>query len=374
MSDIKKVLHIAVDEKFIDNAFQLFESSNYEQGVENYLHIIKDDSNLKYVKSKHTLFNILFFKSKEYQEEVSKYDAVIIHSMLLFIDDTHFLRNIPTLWIGWGFDYYDLICNEYELLMPETKSLENIRISSLFSVLRNKLINYRVMRNKKRIYKNIDYFAPVLESEFDLIMRKNKDFKFKYIDFNYPVGVGEISSKVTGNNILIGNSSTATNNHIEVLNQLDKMKLNDRDIYLPLNYGNMEYKERLLNEATKLKLYDNTIVITEFLEPHKYLKILCSCNVMIMNHIRQQGLGNINLALQIGMLVFLNENSPVYTLFKSRGAYLFTIQELNKQPHLIDFQLTAEQKEKNKLIVENEFSQLTIQSKLNKLMTKLIMV
>lgn len=372
MNNTKKVLHIAVDEKFIDNALQLFETTNYQQNIEHSLHIIKDNANLKYVTTKHTLHSICFFKSKEYQKEIAKYDAVIIHSMLLFIDDTHFLKNIPTLWIGWGFDYYDFICTDDELLMSKTKSLDNVKTFSLLTRLKNKFINYRVMQNKKRMYKNIDYFAPVLESEFDLIMRKNNDFKFKYIDFNYPIGIGEIGSKVTGNNILIGNSSTPTNNHIEVLNQLDKMKLNDRSIYLPLNYGNMEYKERLLNEVKKLNLYENTIVITEFLDPHSYLEVLCSCNVMIMNHIRQQGLGNINLALQVGMLVFLNEKSPVYTFFKSKGACLFTTQQLNEQPNLIDFQLTAEQKDKNQFIVENEFSQSTIQSKLNKLMTTLL--
>jgi hypothetical protein len=134
----------------------------------------------------------------------------------------------------------------------------------------------------------------------------------------------------------------------------------------------MEYKERLLNEVKELNLYKNTIVITEFLDPHSYLEVLCSCNVMVMNHIRQQGLGNINLALQVGMLVFLNEKSPVYTFYKSRGAFLFTTQQLNEQPSLIDFQLTAEQKDKNKFIVENEFSQSTIQSKLNKLLTTLL--
>ena len=41
-------------------------------------------------------------------------------------------------------------------------------------------------------------------------------------------------------NILIGNSATETNNHIEVLDLLSKFKNEDIKIYVPLSYGDME--------------------------------------------------------------------------------------------------------------------------------------
>jgi len=66
----------------------------------------------------------------------------------------------------------------------------------------------------------IDYFTPVLKEDYDLVKSSIKDFKPKYIAWNYgafqdALTRGLIRVDYIGNNILIGNSATDTNNHLE---------------------------------------------------------------------------------------------------------------------------------------------------------------
>lgn len=52
---------------------------------------------------------------------------------------------------------------------------------------------------------------------------------------------------VSGENILVGNSATPTNNHIEIFRILSRLRLPESSkIVVPLSYGDVHYREKIV--------------------------------------------------------------------------------------------------------------------------------
>jgi hypothetical protein len=175
----------------------------------------------------------------------------------------------------------------------------------------------------------IDIIVPVVPGDVQLL-KSLYPIKAEVFHVNYITPVFfKNSTEVNGNNILLGNSATYTNNHIEVLDILKKLNLGSRKVVIPLNYGNDKYAKFIKNYAETV-LPDMSMPIQEFLPFEEYSKIVQSCEIIIMNHVRQQGLGNIILALYRGATVYLREESTVYEYLKQNSFYVLSIQNLKQ--------------------------------------------
>jgi hypothetical protein len=72
--------------------------------------------------------------------------------------------------------------------------------------------------------------------------------KFGYYPFEY--FIDQVDPKVKlGNNILIGNSSSYSNNHLEVFEHLKTFDLEDKKLIVPLSYGNPLLSKQLLSRG-----------------------------------------------------------------------------------------------------------------------------
>ena len=69
------------------------------------------------------------------------------------------------------------------------------------------------------------------------------------------------------------------------------------------------------------------------------MKLLQSCGNVIMGHIRQQALGNIVAMLYVGAKLYFYKDSVTYTFFKNHGFTVFTIEELEQNPKLLELPL-----------------------------------
>ena len=193
----------------------------------------------------------------------------------------------------------------------------------------------------------VNYVITVLPYEFKII-KKEFGLIAKYLDYNYGVNKFNRFPNVSlGNSILIGNSATSANNHLDIF---DIIKNTNSKMIVPLSYGAygyQDYKERVIYQGNKL-FKDNFHAIKSFLPIQEYDKILMSCNTMIMYHIRQQALGNIYMALYLGMRVFLNKKSITYKYMNDIGMIIF---ELEKDFDLVGIELNKNQKDINKELV-----------------------
>jgi hypothetical protein len=115
--------------------------------------------------------------------------------------------------------------------------------------------------------------------------------------------------------IQIGNSATESNNHIEAINLLKKYKYENIKIFVPLSYGDKDY-------ALKVKKYGEEIfgekfnAMMDFLKPKEYSEYLGNIDILVFNHNRQQGLGNIYALVYLGKKIFIRRDISSWSFFE----------------------------------------------------------
>lgn len=376
-----KILHIAPDEKFIDSAYEIFES--VAPSCNKFL-IFPYSKKLKYIKKTPVEFiNIFSLKNPFFMKSLEKYDIVVLHSLNLFNQEViaHASPSLKFVWVGMGYDYYDIIYEDNESLYQEkTKDIvKNLNInrkknSNLLGQLSKRLF-YKDF-SKKTIIEKIDFFAPVLDNEYDMVASKFSSYFPDYIDWNYGNATTIIEGKikqneVNGNNILVGNSATPTCNHLEVFEFLKTQNLSGKKIICPLSYGDFEYAN-ILRKKGRAYFGDDFLSVDEYMPYENYLSIISSCSNVIMNHHRQQGVGNILVMLYMGAKIFLNNINPLYVFYKEKGMIIFTTDELWNDSSLLDLHLSEEDIEKNRQILKLTFGEKLILNKTEDLIKKVI--
>lgn len=131
-------------------------------------------------------------------------------------------------------------------------------------------------------------------------------------------------------NVLVGNSTDPTNNHLDIFDILEKQIDKIDTIYCPLSYGIFhEYKELVIKEGIK-KFGNKFSALTEFMSIEEYSNFLKNIDVAIFNHRRQQAMGVTLSLLSLGKIVYLNANTTSYNSLKERGFCVFDIDLIEK--------------------------------------------
>jgi len=346
------IVHLFEDQKFVDATIINFDSASI--GLNKYI-IFSNTQKLKYVSRNE---HVLVLPNSSYKLDL---DLIFKDCHLLVI---HFLtpiklyilknkpQHVKVLWSVWGADAYDHF-NKQDFFEPLTQNIQkksfyqSLRFSNLYSLYH--LLRYKVkpVRNELKLLRKIDFISTVLPYEYEFIL-KEFNLTAKYIDYNYSVNkFNSVCSISLGGSILIGNSATLSNNHLDIF---DIIKNTNSEVIVPLSYGAygfQDYKEIIICKGKSLFKH-NFHAIESFLPIQDYDKILMSCNTMIMYHIRQQALGNIYMALYLGMRVYLNKKSITYKYMNDIGMIIF---ELEKDFDLVGIDLTKNQKNINKKLV-----------------------
>lgn len=346
---MKKFIHIVPDDKFIDCAIDLFESTKvenlYVHVVDKTPHIFKYIRNISKVKCLRTTdLNTLL--------DDPSIDMFCFHTLDYYI--YQFVLQIPSekkiLWLAWGYDLYERvgICPpiiKIPCFKPLTQryfkpltqrytadgcdegKVKRITyfVSYVKAFYKTLKAEYKARYLQKQVLKRVDYISTVLPLEYE-ILRKSTKIKAQYFPFQYASkkDVQNIQMQKGADFILVGNSATATNNHMDVLRILEERGITNT-IQMPISYGDMYYPE-FLNEIVD----NNTLninMISKFMDRDKYIQFLTNCKALVLGCIRQQALGNINIMLYQGGKVFLYKDSIDYVFLKNAGFVVFTIED-----------------------------------------------
>ena len=358
------ILHIVLDEKFIDMAYNIFEKVSPKN---NEFMVITDENKFKYIKTTPiTKITKSEFLSRSFAKSLDKYEFIVIHLLnentKKIILNAH--KNIKFLWIGWGFDYYGYV--EKKLFLPKTNKLSKTLSHDSFTkkILKTLKLKYKNLNDKKRVLNRINYFAPVLYEDYQLVEGAIKNFEPKYLDWNYGTLeddlIKEEDIKISGNNILLGNSASFENNHLEAIDMLKKLDLKNKKIISPLSYGDMTYASEIKEYGIK-QLGESFEPLTTFMNLDEYNKLISTCSIVIMNHLRQQALGNIVLMMYFGAKIFLNKENPIYDFFIHNQAIIFPMEKLNNKN--IRTRLTTKEIEINRIVLRKYWSREVMSNK-----------
>lgn len=371
----KKIVHFVIDDKFIIPEMNIFDS------LEEY--------DNEYILIKNIPFQRrVYLKVKEKIREMSRWevkkricrndyaDVIILHSLFSLPLDLfkHIHPKTKVVWLAWGYDLYHgkygmepliKISSLYGSYTKEYMDAQDYQ-PKLPSLIKSKIREFVSMvlwpatdSILNEALRRIDYFGGY-PGEYNLIER-NGCFRAENIDYSYPLisnlyskdNIENFSDDMPGN-ILVGNSATETNNHIDVFVTIEKIVPADKRIIVPLSYGSHTYREYVISKGCDI-FAEQFQPLVDYMPLTEYQLLLQSCSVAIFGHERQQAVGNVIMSLWNGAKVFLSENSIVYKYLRSQGLILYTIQnDLNKDT--ICDSLSRKEILSNRKIVSNNFS------------------
>lgn len=357
------ILHIITDDKFPDKGIENF---NRALPGQNRTLIVTQDEKFKYLK----LIPDVILKERQWYlnhsfiKEIRNSSTIVLHHLCIvgLMATLIAQKSKKILWIGWGADYYNQFEKKgYQLYGWYTKELlekkANKKINHFKKMIKTILFNHAIKR--------INIFSPVILEDYELFNHYFPKSKMIYMPWNYGINNSQAPVDIQtdynlGPNILVGNSASYTNNHLEVFEILKHIDLGNRKIIVPLSYGDPEYRDYIIRIGKNL-FHDLFVPLVDFMPIEDYHKILQSCSIAIMNHYRQQAVGNISILIQSGVKVYLSERNPFLKTCKRIDVKVFHLEDLEKDSSSFFNPLTNYEKETNCSHYIAEFNQEKIQ-------------
>lgn len=374
------ILHIASDEKFINAANYVFEKafpgSNHfiipKSRFNRKLVYVKKLGNIEIVPNNGRLIQTLL-------KMVPSYDCIILHSLnelncSFFVSSPEAGKFVGILW---GAELYN---NENfpdkQFLGPMTASIKlpekeiswRDKVKSLMRELLNQ-DQVLVQGSVRDAASKLSYFAVPYEEEYrHFLERKIIPSACEFIPFTYyPLEFiikGNESLKVKGNDILIGNSANYSNNHLEAFDLVGKIGIGNRRIIVPLSYGDSKYGDFIHSSGDRM-FGQGFTPLRQFIPLERYTRTLQGCGIVIMNHYRQQAIGNVLAMIWMGAKVYLNESSTFYHYMKRLGVKVYSVDtDLISSNAEVFANLDESDAARNREILTEEYSEINVISKL----------
>lgn len=311
---------------------------------------------------------------------LTDYQAVFIHN-LCYTKSRIILEapeNVVFVWGIWGYDYYNVYPELYrDIFLPYTR-LVNIALGKLS--LSVKYLRYQMHPLTKRFgmvsrdhirqqaasridftFNNMPHYSDVFRL---LQIDESRRFHLSYYSIEYIRGNLKGSSCELGQNIYIGNSASNSSNHLDTFLQL-KHHTGDRKVIVPLGYGCPRYR-KLVNLAGRAIFKKHFEPVNKYISLEEYNHLVLSCNIMVFNHKRAQGLGTILFGVWAGHKIYLRKTNPVYSYLKSMGVKVYLI-ESGCPTGFLD-PLSDEQRSSNRNIIEERYCEAQVRDDLELLL------
>jgi hypothetical protein len=192
--------------------------------------------------------------------------------------------------------------------------------------------------------------------DYDRLTSQLREFRAAHHPLHYysAEDVFDKGPALRGNDILVGNSAASENNHLEVFALLKELNLDDRRIVVPLSYGDEPYAAEICRIGTQM-FGQRFVPLRQFMPLEEYYAAISTCKVVVMNHIRQQALGNISAAVFKGAKVLLRPENPIFLQFREMGVNVFAIPVSETHTEELLEPLTDEQVRRNQEIMTSYF-------------------
>lgn len=371
-TETDKIVHIATDEKFINSAYWQFEQVAPGKNV---FYILVDDLNPEKLRFLNLKDNMILIKNdltsiREFSISIKSFTHFIFHG--LNYTSSFIFNRLPEravrYWILFGAEFYQnsYLFNSNKLLGHKTNLLfkkETSKISVFKNLFRNSYYNTKNKTKSpeleiKDAIESADFLGLLYKDEFNFIKSTVDNKTLQYFKFSYyPIEkmLKDSEKFVSGDNILLGNSASYTNNHLEAIDLLSSLNLSGKKVICPLSYGDKGYAKKI-NLVGKLELKDSFEALVNFMPLHEYNEYVEKCGFVIMNHYRQQAVGNVMTMLWMGAKVFLDDRNTLYHYFKRLNIHVFNVKEdLNENE--LNCLLTKEQRLHNRKILIREIGQ-----------------
>lgn len=388
-----KILHLCHDEKFMDGAIFLFEKAF--PGFNTFMVILPvTNLPLKYITNSDVPLKKIIC-SKKYISKIKRteqnYDLIVCHGINRFTASLIISSAIKEkyMWSLLGAELYGNKKLYSQSLLGEQTTIianglkEDVGIIDWVKKIYRK-VRYpnlpqvdNVEKNVVEAVRKVGHFGSLIKEEFDylnlnkFISSETKFQPLSYYPLEYFSNKTDFKSKL-GYNILVGNSASFTNNHKEIFDELKKLDIGKRKIITPLSYGNIKYQKKISKVGSNL-FGSQFVPLIKFMSLKDYNKSIESCGITIMNHYRQQGVGNVLQSIWQGRKVYLSEKNVLFAYLNRIGCIVFSIESdlSTGNPNALVL-LSLQEIERNRAALKKEISEDVLVQKLRKGLSSII--
>ena len=340
-----KILHLINDHQVIERTLGVYEELFPQQNEVLLFVEKKEPKHLnKYASSKRvTSRNI-----RQIAESIDFSDITYVIAHYMTMDKIDFIKYIPknihVCWEVYGYDLYNqfLEPNGYKIAYTDStpylrKSVALIKhfrlLFNLCLIIKGYKYPFKWQKNKQ-----FRYIANRIDSiqyccRYDAVFIENFAQRQipSYEVFNYSLTevLGDLKDSpfTKGKHILVGNSASFSNNHLYVLEYLNKIELSsDIKLIMPLSYGGTPKYVNDVEKQFRDVFPSRVRTLREYMPLHEYNKMFLDVNSCIMSAWRQESIGTIIMCLYLGIKVFMSNRSPLYKWLEECGFKLFELE------------------------------------------------
>jgi dTDP-N-acetylfucosamine:lipid II N-acetylfucosaminyltransferase len=331
------IVHLLSDPDFNNLIIHQFEVANPKKNI----FVVYTNEQISKLSKIYPNVNIYLIDSKKMIFNFDGVNAIIIHCMSL--NSAKFIMqaplNIPVLWSIFGVDLYNfmpsLINKIYGL-----KTRNYLYGNSFISKIKFRLKVYLSFKLKssnliqRNAIKRVNMYSTVVPSEIEIAkpyLPKKCEYIKLCVGHLHFINEDSIETynerKINQYNIYIGNSGNESNNHLELIDEIQLLDSNRFKVNLQLSYGGSQNYVSTIEQIYYSKFKNNLNIIKTWMNKDDYYNLINSQDIFLFNSIRQQGVGAIIMAVWCGAKVFLNEQNPVFKYFSNIGIKVFSIQK-----------------------------------------------
>ena len=349
MNEGKRViLHITFDGVYFDQIYPRFEEMvDYENRY--LLHSLGPKRPFRFIKNSDKIICVESLEEWGHIIGDPSIDIIYLHGLwYTYFKAFDFIRpNVIVMWWCYGMEIYENSLRwppllPLKILKPKTHQFYLTNMMSLrllakevsrafprltiFFIKAYNLVKGNRINELEYVLKRIDYAFTPLEMEMNELKKRYPFFRAKPFRIDLLVEKDFVPVHSSVGSILLEHSANITNNHLDIIKDIKRKKLdfNKRIIYIPLSYGEKKVAQRVKKDA---RFEDADVRCLMDPLPYKdYNDMISSCTHAIFGMIRQSGLGNIYLCLRKGIKMFFYKDSILYKHFKAQGFYVFSIE------------------------------------------------
>jgi len=268
-------------------------------------------------------------------------------------------KRVSIIWMIWGADLYMLPFFWNKIYDPFAMQWADItwwtHYRKMFRLWKRRVRHG--MKDHSFLYsamRKVAYGATLVIQDVDLVRRHLSkgiiQIPLSFSGIEDFVHAAPAVDEPKSNTIQIGNSGDPANNHMEMLQLLEKLGVKNK-LFIPVAYGAKSYIDILPVESAKLLPPEQVYFQRDYITKQEYFQQLSDTGFAIMGHIRQQAFANIVALIYFGAKVFLRERNPLFHLYRSWGVVLFSI-EGNLTADALSIPLDVEVRKANRKAIE----------------------
>jgi len=328
----KTVIHIHTDYKFISSE-QMFYGSYFSNTS-----VFIGDKSKNHEVNDHLL--ILNYK-QDYQKllDVCKnVDLVVLYDLDSI--KVKLALSLPAhIKIAWRFFGYEIYHRRPDLFKSELSRKYDVppikkRIRKALSNIYQHFRLNNPDKEFRQALKRINYFLGLSEEEYNFLKQiwtelpqfikiPPKPFDKSASDLNFQL------KQVSKPLIILGNNRSSYNNHLDLINLIDKSEnKNNFEFLLLFNYGKRnKYTEEVMRRTVDNNYYT---IIDQFLNYRDFNSIYEKASGLVINGYRQMAAANIRVAIECGVKIYLNDKNVYKQFLENSGFKIFSIEDFEE--------------------------------------------